>query len=85
MILLDLGLPLMSGSQVARRIRERPGGEAVRLIAVTGWGAERDRVETRNAGFDHHLVKPVDPLELMRLVAALPPRPPPGPPNLHVV
>jgi len=83
--LLDLGLPLMSGSQLARRIRERPGGDAVRLIAVTGWGAERDRVETRNAGFDHHLVKPVDPLELMHLVAALPPRPPAGPPNLHAV
>jgi PAS domain S-box-containing protein len=69
--LLDLGLPLMSGNEVARRIREREGGDAATLIAVTGWGAERDRVETRNAGFDHHLVKPVDPMQLMNLVASL--------------
>ena len=72
-VLLDLGLPLMSGSQVARRIRERAGGDDVTLIAVTGWGAECDRIETRNAGFDPHLVKPVDPVELMQLVATLGP------------
>lgn len=83
--LLDLGLPLMSGSQVARRIRERPAGQDVTLIAVTGWGAERDRVETRNAGFDHHLVKPVDPVELMRLVATLPAHAAPHRPPLHIV
>lgn len=83
--LLDLGLPLMSGSQVARRIRERPAGGDVTLIAVTGWGAARDRLETRNAGFDHHLVKPVDPVELMRLVASLPAHPPQNRPPLHLV
>jgi PAS domain S-box-containing protein len=83
--LLDLGLPLMSGNQLARRIRERPGGGDVTLIAVTGWGAARDRVETRNAGFDHHLVKPVDPMELMRLVATLRPPVPQNRPPLHLV
>jgi PAS domain S-box-containing protein len=70
-ILLDLGLPRMSGYEACRRIREQPGGEAVVMVAQTGWGQEEDRQRTHDAGFDHHMVKPVDPQALMRLLAGL--------------
>ncbi|MCC6173303.1 MAG: response regulator, partial [Gammaproteobacteria bacterium] len=59
-VLLDLGLPLMSGHDVARRLRGQPWGHDLRLIAVTGWGQEDDRARSRDAGFDEHLTKPVD-------------------------
>jgi len=58
--LLDLGMPGMDGYEVARRIRARPDAEGVALIALTGWGQERDRRRTAAAGFDGHLTKPVD-------------------------
>ena len=64
-VLLDLGMPRLHGFEVARRIREQPWGAAVTLIAVTGWGQEADRAQSRAAGIKHHLVKPVDP-ELLR-------------------
>ena len=67
-ILLDIGLPEMDGYEVARRIRELPGGRAVRLVAVTGYGGPEDRLRTRAAGFDAHLLKP---LELETLAGAL--------------
>ena len=66
--LLDLGMPGMSGFETARRIRAIPGGDAMTLIAVTGWGQERDRQRTAAAGFDAHIVKPVDPLALQALL-----------------
>ncbi len=69
-LLLDLGLPDMSGLEVAREIRRRPGGAAVTLIAITGWGQEKDRAQTAQAGFDQHLVKPVDPAQLQALQPA---------------
>jgi CheY-like chemotaxis protein len=59
-VLLDIGLPGMSGYTVAKRLREVPGLSAVKLIAMTGYGQEDDRKRSRDAGFDHHLVKPVD-------------------------
>jgi PAS domain S-box-containing protein len=59
-ILLDIGLPVVDGLQVARRIRQEPGLRKVLLIALTGYGREADRQATRDAGFDHHLAKPVD-------------------------
>jgi CheY-like chemotaxis protein len=59
-VLLDLGMPGLSGYEVARQVRERGGGEPILLIALTGWGQEEDRRRTREAGFDHHLVKPVE-------------------------
>lgn len=59
-VLLDLGMPGMNGFEVARRLRERANGHAVTLVALTGWGQADDRRRTRAAGFDHHLVKPVD-------------------------
>jgi signal transduction histidine kinase/ActR/RegA family two-component response regulator len=58
--LLDLGMPGMDGYEVARRIRARSGSERTALIALTGWGQERDRLRTAEAGFDCHLTKPVD-------------------------
>jgi CheY-like chemotaxis protein/two-component sensor histidine kinase len=68
-VLLDLGLPDLSGHQVAQRMRTEPWGAAAKIIAVTGWGQESDRRKTSDAGFDEHLTKPVDPEVLLRLVA----------------
>ena len=59
-VLLDIGMPGMNGYEVARRIRADPGAKDVLLIAVTGWGQASDRKLSREAGFDHHLVKPVN-------------------------
>jgi PAS domain S-box-containing protein len=64
-VVLDLGMPRMSGFEVARWLRRQPWGAAIRLIAVTGWGQEEDRRRSREAGFDRHLTKPVDPDELL--------------------
>jgi two-component system CheB/CheR fusion protein len=59
-VLLDLGLPGMDGYEVARRIREDPGLDDVLLVALTGYGRDEDRSRSRESGFEHHLVKPVD-------------------------
>ena len=64
-VVLDLGLPGLDGYEVARRLRVAPGLEKVRLIAVSGFGREEDRARSRAAGFDHHLLKPVEP-EVLR-------------------
>jgi CheY-like chemotaxis protein len=69
--LLDIGLPKLNGYEAARRIREQPWGKHPALIAVTGWGQDEDRRRSHDAGFDHHLVKPVDPAALMKLLAGL--------------
>jgi CheY-like chemotaxis protein len=58
-VLLDIGLPAMDGYQVARELRRRQGGRQMLLVAVTGYGHESDRQRSRDAGFDHHLLKPV--------------------------
>jgi PAS domain S-box-containing protein len=71
-VLLDIGMPKMSGYEVARRIREKPWGQRVVLIAVTGWGQVEHHRLTTEAGFDHHLVKPADPAALASLLASLP-------------
>ena len=67
-VLLDLGLPLMDGYEVCRRLRGMPAGSAA-IIALTGWGAERDRQRTAEAGFDAHLTKPVEPSVLQECLA----------------
>jgi signal transduction histidine kinase len=67
-ILLDIGLPGMDGYEVARRLRDRDEFRATRLIALTGWGQDADRERSRSAGFDLHLVKPVDPGKLRELL-----------------
>ena len=64
-VLLDLGLPDLHGHEVARRIRGMPGGQHVRIAAITGWGQPTDRSATKEAGFDMHFVKPVDPDDLL--------------------
>lgn len=68
LIVLDLGLPGMSGFEIASRIRENDELSGVTLAALTGWGQEDDRRRTRDAGFDYHLVKPADPEQLERIV-----------------
>jgi two-component system CheB/CheR fusion protein len=66
---LDIGMPVLNGYEVAKRIRGEVWGEQLTLIAVTGWGQEGDKRAAYAAGFDHHLTKPVDPEQLERLLA----------------
>jgi len=68
-VLLDIGLPKMNGLAVARKIREQSWGQTMFLIAVTGWGDEEHRRQSAEAGFDLHLVKPVDPTALENVLA----------------
>ena len=68
-VLLDIGLPDMSGYEVARRLRAEPSLGQVTLIALTGWGQPEDRARAMEAGFDHHLTKPADPDALAALLA----------------
>jgi len=70
-ILLDIGLPKLNGLDVCRRIREQPWGQRIVMVALTGWGQEDDRRKSQEAGFDHHMVKPLDYNELMKLLASL--------------
>ena len=67
-ILLDIGLPKLDGYEVARQIRRLDWGRKTTLIAVTGWGQAEDRERSQQAGFDHHLIKPVDPSALLELL-----------------
>jgi signal transduction histidine kinase/ActR/RegA family two-component response regulator len=69
MIVMDLGMPIMDGYEAARRIRARPGAREVLMIALTGWGQSDARQRTLEAGFDHHMIKPVDFDEIRRLAA----------------
>ena len=71
-VLLDIGMPKLDGYEVARRIRSMPWAERVILVAVTGFGQEEDRQKALEAGFDHHMVKPIDASLLMETLAALP-------------
>jgi CheY-like chemotaxis protein len=73
-VLLDIGLPRMSGHEVCRRLRERPWGRELVLVALTGWGQSEDRRKSQDAGFDGHLVKPVRYETLAELLGSL--RPP---------
>jgi CheY-like chemotaxis protein len=70
-VLLDIGLPSLNGYEVCRRIRQRPWGRNTVLIALTGWGQVEDRRLSREAGFDGHLVKPVDFTALQVLMDSL--------------
>jgi len=70
-VLLDIGMPKLNGYEACRRIRDEPWGKEVVLIAVTGWGQDEDRRRALEAGFDHHMVKPVDPRALMEMLAGL--------------
>jgi PAS domain S-box-containing protein len=71
-VLLDIGLPRMNGYEVCRRIRQEPWGKDLVLVALTGWGQEEDRRQSIDAGFNAHMVKPVDYDALAELLASLP-------------
>ncbi len=73
-VLLDIGLPELDGYQVAAELRRRPSTAGALLVALTGYGQEEDQRRAREAGFDHHLTKPVDPQVIYQLLA----QPPPG-------
>jgi CheY-like chemotaxis protein len=67
-VLVDLGLPGIDGYAVARAVRAAPGGDAILLVAVTGYGSVSDRRRAEDAGFDAHLTKPVSPRELAEIL-----------------
>jgi CheY-like chemotaxis protein len=71
LVFLDIGMPGMDGYEVARRLRQQPGLEKVLVAALTGWGQQEDRRRSAEAGFDYHLVKPVEPKTLESLLANL--------------
>jgi CheY-like chemotaxis protein len=67
-ILLDIGMPKMSGFDACRAIRKQPRGKSIIVVALTGWGQEEDRRRSVEAGFDAHLVKPIDPESVLKLL-----------------
>jgi CheY-like chemotaxis protein len=70
MVLLDIGMPGMDGYEVARRIRARSTLRDIKIVALTGWGQPEDKRRSREAGFDHHLIKPAGIEQLRALVPA---------------
>jgi PAS domain S-box-containing protein len=68
-VLLDIGLPKLNGYEVCRRLRAEPWGQDVMLVAMTGWGQDEDRRKTSEAGFDEHVVKPIEYAALVKLLA----------------
>jgi CheY-like chemotaxis protein len=69
-VLMDIGLPILNGYEACRRIRDQAWGAAIVMVALTGWGQEEDREQSHAAGFDLHLVKPVDHDDLRRIVGS---------------
>jgi PAS domain S-box-containing protein len=69
--ILDIGMPDMTGYELARRLRSEPWGQSLLLIAITGWGQQEDKERAKAAGFDRHFTKPVDPDELEQALQAL--------------
>jgi signal transduction histidine kinase/ActR/RegA family two-component response regulator len=85
LMLLDIGMPGLNGYEVASRVRELEGGDVVMLVALTGWGQPADRARASEAGFDHHLTKPIDYDQLAELLSHLCNLTPRGKPELRVV
>jgi len=71
LVLLDIGMPKLNGYETATRIRQQPWGRSMVLVALTGWGQEADRQKSDEAGFDSHMVKPIEPAALEKLLAKL--------------
>ncbi|MGA9768451.1 MAG: ATP-binding protein, partial [Blastocatellia bacterium] len=71
LILLDIGMPRLNGYDACRRIREQVWGGSMVMVALTGWGQDEDKRRSHEAGFDHHLVKPIEPETLEKLLAAM--------------
>lgn len=74
-ILLDIGMPKLNGYRACERIRGEAWGARPFIVALTGWGQDADKTRSKEAGFDRHLVKPVEPAMLEKLIRALPPSP----------
>jgi CheY-like chemotaxis protein len=72
-VLLDIGMPKITGYEAARRLRHRYGDDCPVLVAVTAWKQASDRILASLAGFDHHVAKPYDPSQLVNLLASLRP------------
>jgi CheY-like chemotaxis protein len=72
-VVLDIGMPKVTGYDCARRLRQRYGDECPMLIALTGWKQASDKILANLAGFDHHVAKPYEPAELLRLLSKLRP------------
>ena len=70
-VFLDIGMPTLDGHETARRIRQEPWGRDMVLVALTGWGQVEDRRRSKEAGFNHHLVKPADPNVVAKLISSL--------------
>ena len=70
-VFLDIGMPALDGHETARRIRQQPWGKEMVLVALTGWGQTEDRRRSLEAGFNHHLVKPADPIVVEKLISSL--------------
>jgi CheY-like chemotaxis protein len=70
-MLLDIGLPKLNGYETAAKLREQPWGKQILLVALTGWGQDDDRQKSKDAGFDAHLIKPVDHAVLTKLLAGV--------------
>ena len=70
-VFLDIGMPTLDGHETARLIRQQPWGRTMVLVALTGWGQSEDRRRSKDAGFNHHLVKPADPAVVEKLLASL--------------
>ena len=79
LVLLDIGMPGMDGYEVCRRLRREVRLGKTTLVALTGWGQDEDRRRSHDAGFDHHIVKPVEPSALATAARRVAGRPPPRP------
>jgi CheY-like chemotaxis protein len=77
-MILDIGMPRLTGDQVARAVRSEPWGQRVFLVAVTGWGEPEDKERASAAGFDHHLTKPIDVDVMEKLLGDFAARAQPG-------
>ena len=71
LVFLDIGMPAIDGYSLARMMREEFGFDAVRLVALTAWGGDDDRAESRRAGFDAHVTKPVDPATIESILETI--------------
>ena len=71
LVMLDIGMPKLNGLDAARRMRQEPWGKNIVLVALTGWGQEEDKRRSLAAGFDFHMVKPVDLCAIENLLAGL--------------
>jgi CheY-like chemotaxis protein len=71
LILMDIGMPKLNGYDACRRIREQPGGKDVVMVALTGWGQDEDKRRSEEAGFNTHLIKPVEPATIENLLTEL--------------